>query len=200
MILPMDLSNAVGPVQKIRRRVATRPRTMLIAAEGLRTLTPRQWWGAAGVSIGFGVFLGVATVLIPTPLFTREIPAVWWNYPVWIATSVLTGLLFATYVRDRGAGAEAPRGGTDDEDDGAKRTSRAGMAGAFLAWFAVGCPVCNKFALLALGYSGAVTWFAPLQPVLAVLALALTGVALIVRLRGRVLCVLPSGRAEEVSR
>lgn len=74
------------------------------------------------------------------------------------------------------------------------------MAGAFLAWFAVGCPVCNKFALLALGYSGAITWFAPFQPVLAVLALVLTGVALIVRLRGRVLCVLPSGRVEEVSR
>ena len=42
-----------------------------------------------------------------------------------------------------------------------------------LAWFAVGCPVCNKLALLALGYSGAITWFTPVQPFLALGALIL---------------------------
>ncbi|EPR75477.1 hypothetical protein ADILRU_2020 [Leifsonia rubra CMS 76R] len=30
-----------------------------------------------------------------------------------------------------------------------------------LAWFAVGCPVCNKIALLALGYTGALACPAP---------------------------------------
>lgn len=200
MIVPMQFSKPAGPVEKIRRHVATWPRSVSLAAEGLRTLTRRQWVVAAAVSIGFGVLLGLATVLIPNSLFTRDIPAVWWNYPVWIVTSVLAGLLFATYVRDGAGEAGASASGAGGDDDEARRTSRAGMAGAFLAWFAVGCPVCNKFALLALGYSGAITWFAPFQPVLAVLALVLTGVALIVRLRGRVLCVLPSGRVEEVSR
>ena len=67
-----------------------------------------------------------------------------------------------------------------------------GMVGGVLAWFAVGCPVCNKIALLALGYAGAITWFAPLQPVLAIGALALTSVALVLRLRGQVACPLPA--------
>ena len=62
------------------------------------------------------------------------------------------------------------------------------MAGGILAWFAVGCPVCNKLALLALGYSGAITWFTPVQPFLALGALILTGVALVWRLRGQVAC------------
>lgn len=62
------------------------------------------------------------------------------------------------------------------------------MVGAVLAWFAVGCPVCNKLALVALGYSGALTWFAPLQPLLAVTAVVLTGLALVWRLKGSVSC------------
>src|SRR5699024_8091455 len=62
-------------------------------------------------------------------------------------------------------------------------------------WFAVGCPVCNKIALLALVYSGALTWFAPLQPLLAVTALALAGWALAVRLRGEISCPVPGAVA-----
>ena len=72
--------------------------------------------------------------------------------------------------------------------------------GAFLAWFAVGCPVCNKLALLALGYAGAITWFAPVQPFLGILALGLTAVALVVRLRGQVACPLPAARPVAVVR
>lgn len=61
-----------------------------------------------------------------------------------------------------------------------------------LAWFAVGCPVCNNLALLALGYSGALTWFAPAQPFLAALALVLSVIAVLSRLRGQVACPLPT--------
>ena len=71
------------------------------------------------------------------------------------------------------------------------RTSRLGVAGGVLAWFAVGCPVCNKLALVALGYSGAISYFAPLQPFLAAAALALTAGAVVVRLRNQALCPLP---------
>lgn len=193
MIVPMQRRTFIDGV---RQTVSTSPRAVSQAATGLRTLTPRQWAVAAGVAVGFGVLLGLATVLIPNSLFARDIPPVWWNYPVWIATSVFSGLLFDTYVRD---GAE-PQEVDSGDDAEAKRSSHAGMAGAFLAWFAVGCPVCNKFALLALGYSGAITWFAPVQPFLAVLALILTGIALVVRLRGRVVCALPSVPRQEVLR
>ena len=204
MIVRMERFTAV---EGLEDTAPTWRRSVAQAARGLRTLTARQWAVAVVVSIGFGVILGLATVLIPNSFFTRDIPPVWWNYPVWILTSVFSGILFATYVRD-GADPRAAVGtatGADDskgvdDDRQARRTSRAGMAGAFIAWFAVGCPVCNKFALLALGYSGAITWFAPLQPVLAVLALVLVGIALVVRLRGRVVCALPSVAVEEVAR
>jgi hypothetical protein len=62
------------------------------------------------------------------------------------------------------------------------------MVGGVLAWFDLGCPVCNKVALLALGYSGAITWFAPVQPFLGAAALVTTAGALLIRLRGQVLC------------
>ena len=58
-----------------------------------------------------------------------------WNYPVWIASSVLAGMLAATCVR-------RPRGiaETTATDDRGDAPSRFGMAGGVLAWFAVGCP------------------------------------------------------------
>lgn len=125
-------------------------------------------------------------------MFGREIPVLAWNYPVWILTSLLAGMLAATYVRPGAMGASGPVVPDDEptgtpENDGVKQ-GRLGIAGAVLAWFAVGCPVCNKLALLALGYSGAITWFAPIQPFLAAGSLLLTGGALFFRLRGQVYC------------
>jgi len=74
---------------------------------------------------------------------------------------VLSGLLLATYVREPG------------QAEPATTASRSGTIGGLLSFLAVGCPVCNKIALIALGYSGALQWFAPLQPVLAVVGVAL---------------------------
>lgn len=71
------------------------------------------------------------------------------------------------------------------------------MAGAFLSWFAVGCPVCNKLALIAFGYSGAITYFAPVQPILGVAALLLAGIALVWRLKGQIVCSIPVTRASD---
>ena len=196
----------MGRMTRIRRVVTSIPRDLGLAYQGLRTWGPRRVAVAAGVALAFGLLLGLATVLIPNPVFTREIPPVWWNYPVWIATSVLSGMLVATYVRQDVGGAASPSVGSgdfgDDDDNTpeARRSSRLGFVGAFLAWFAVGCPVCNKLALLALGYSGAITWFAPMQPFLAVIALVLTAVALVVRLRGQVACVLPTPRKPVAAR
>lgn len=180
----------------------------MLAVRGLRSWTARQSLVAACAAVVFGALLALATALVPNPFFARAIPPVWWNYPVWVLTSVFSGMLAATYVQGRGA---TPAGGRADEGtrgadrvDAAdrataeeRRTSRFGLAGGLLAWFAVGCPVCNKLALLALGYSGAITWFAPVQPLLAVAALLLTGVALVARLRGQVACPVPAARAEE---
>jgi hypothetical protein len=67
-----------------------------------------------------------------------------------------------------------------------------GGVGGLLAYFAVGCPVCNKLVVLALGATGALEFFAPLQPALAVLGVVVLGVALRARLRAARSCPLPA--------
>jgi hypothetical protein len=140
----------------------------------------RRWAAALAGTVVVGLLIGLPTELIPNPLFRRMMPAEWWNAPVWIATSVLSGLLLATYVRE----------GDGAADD---RPSRRGGVGGLLAFFAVGCPVCNKLVVVALGTSGAMTWFAPVQPFLAAAALLLLAVALRGRLRGARSCRIPTG-------
>ena len=158
-------------------------RTLQASVLALRSSTERQRFAAVGFSVTFALLIGIPTVLIPNPVFGRQVPVHAWNYPVWIASSVLAGMLAATYVRRTRGIAETAA--TEDTGDA---PSRFGMVGGVLAWFAVGCPVCNKIALLALGYSGAVTWFAPVQPFLAAAALVTTAGALLMRLRGQILC------------
>lgn len=146
----------------------------------LRLWTRRQWTVAILAGVASALFIGFATVLIPNPVFGRDIPPVWWNYPIWIITSVLMGMLVATYVK-----------GTPQMDDRSEtRTTALGTVGGILAWFAVGCPVCNKLALIALGYSGAITWFAPVQPWLGVIAMVVTALALVYRLSGQISCTI----------
>lgn len=165
------------------------------ATQALRLWGPRQWGVAVLAGLATAVVLGLATVLIPNGVFSREIPPVWWNYPVWIATSALTGVLVASYVSPVAGGTPLP--GDDDVaaatvaravESGERRSARLGAVGTFAAWFAVGCPVCNKLALLALGSTGALTWFAPVQPWLGVLALALSAFAVVHRLAGQMAC------------
>lgn len=183
-----------GVVAKVRRELR-------LAGRALRAWTSRQFFVAAATALGFALLVGIVTVLIPNPWFARDIDTVWWNYPVLALTAVGSGMLTATYVRPSSAQQVAPD--TDLASKAEKRSARMGVAGGLLTWFAVGCPVCNKIALLALGYSGAITWFAPLQPVLAIVALVLTCLALVWRLRGQVACPVTPNPAqrnhEEVS-
>lgn len=140
---------------------------------------PRRRWVAAGLAaVSTVLVVGIPTVLVPTPVFGREVAVTGWAWPALIVTSVLAGLLAATYVR---TGAPAAR------DD----VSRAGLVGGFLTYLAVGCPVCNKIALLALGYTGALQWFAPVQPFLAMAGIALLAYALQRRLEGERSCRVP---------
>ena len=212
-VLPSEGSPSSDGTSPLTLSTISSKRTVRIALawQGLRSWTGRQLFASLVGALAVGLLIGFATVLIPNPVFGREIPPVWWNYPVWIATSLLSGMLIATYVRPRsdvaaasGAGAQVTEpAGTDAAGTAAARTeiaetdaaeaeeakgSKLGIAGGVLAWFAVGCPVCNKLALIALGYSGAITWFAPIQPYMAIVALVLTGVALVIRLAGQIAC------------
>ncbi len=126
-----------------------------------------------------GLAIAVPTAVIPTPLFGRAIAVTWWSYPTVAISALLGGLLLATYVRPL-AGVEAPVG--------ADSPSRVGLIGGVVSFLAVGCPVCNKLVLLALGASGAVSWFAPIQPLLAVVSLGLLAVSVHLRLGGEQSC------------
>ena len=128
------------------------------------------------------LIVAIPTAVIPNPVFGRSMEVTWWSYPLVILTGVLGGLLIATYVRP--GQAPTPDGRID-------RESKLGVVGAAITFFAVGCPVCNKLVLLALGASGAVSWFAPIQPVLAVASVVLMAIALYVRLRNQVSCQVP---------
>ena len=101
----------------------------------LRGWQARHWAAALGGAALAAALVGVPTGIIRTSLYHRMTPVLWWNYPVWAATALLEGFLLASYVR---AGA------------GKTSTGRA-TAGGVLSFLAVGCPVCNKLVVLAIG-------------------------------------------------
>jgi len=144
----------------------------------LRTWPARRWWFAVGIALLTVVVTAVPTAMIPTPLFSRDVPTTVWAWPALVVSSVLAGLVAATYVARR------------DPDDGGGRGSRLGALGAFTTFFAVGCPVCNKIVLLALGYSGALQYFAPVQPFLAATAILVLAWALATRVRRERHCTI----------
>lgn len=154
---------------------------MSAAVTALRTWGARRWWAALAATALTVVVIAVPTDLIDTPVFGREVPPTWWSWPALLVSAVLSGLLFATYVRN---------GDAPEQED--RRSGRLGGAGGLLTFFAVGCPVCNKLVLLALGTSGAMTYFEPVQPVLSVAAIGLLVWAVYKRLTGQLSCTVPS--------
>lgn len=159
-------------------------------AATLRTWTARRWATAAGAGALVALAIGLPTDVIPNPVFGRPIEVTWWSYPALALTAVLGGLLAATYVREPGVGAAGRAEVLDDVD----RPGRVGGFGGLLAFFAVGCPVCNKLVVVAIGTTGARQWFEPLQPLLALASIALLAWALRVRLRSSVACAVPRTR------
>lgn len=152
----------------------------------MRVWTVRHWVVAGVSAVATALVMGLATAIIENPVFVRMIPTPWWAYPVWIVSAVLLGLLVGTYV--------AP---PEQEATTGPSHQRRGLGAALLAWFAIGCPTCNMLVVLALGTSGAVTWFQPLQPVLAALSLLLLAAALRSRLRNAGSCPVVTPPAGE---
>ena len=141
----------------------------------LRRWTPRQVAVAALGAVAVALLIGVPTDVIPNPVFGRPVPVTWWSYPTLVVTAVLGGLLVGTYVRRD----SAPPSTLDEID----RPTRNGSVAGLLSFFAVGCPVCNKLVIVALGTTGARQWFEPIQPLLAVASIVLLAWALRARLR-----------------
>ncbi|WP_341952114.1 hypothetical protein [Salinibacterium sp. TMP30] len=162
----------------MNRRIAT-------LSNNLRGWPVRRWLVAAGTALLTYLVVAVPTDLIDTPVFSREVPPTWWAQPALIITAVLAGLLTATYV-------SRPENGQSRQS-----TVRLGGAGAIVSFFAVGCPVCNKLVLIALGTSGALQFFEPIQPYLAAASIALLVWALTRRLTSEEACPVTSVNVTE---
>ena len=138
----------------------------------------KRWIVALSVAVLTYLVIALPTAVIENPIFGREIGVTSWSVTVIAISSILTGLLIATYVKNE----------FSDENP---RQLKIGSAGALLSYFAVGCPVCNKLVLVALGYSGAIQYFAPIQPYLALVGIALLMYSLRMRLINEYSCSLP---------
>jgi hypothetical protein len=139
---------------------------------------------AVGVlaALGTAAVIGIPSDVIPNPWFTRQIAVDGFDVVVLIALSLLTGALAVTYALASGQTTTA---------------ERAGVGSGIVGFFAVSCPVCNKIVVGLIGTSGASGWFASIQPLLGVAAVALATAALVVRIRAirRGACAVPSSSA-----
>jgi hypothetical protein len=140
-----------------------RTNAILVTGDDVERVTPwerpRPRLGVAVIAAALTfLVIGVPTDIVPNPVFGREVPVRPWEPFVLVLTSILTGLWF---------GLQRARAATPDDEDSSVPT----LGAAGLALFAVACPVCNKIVLLALGTSGALGFWEPLQPWLAGISL-----------------------------
>lgn len=125
---------------------------------GLLELPSRTWLRAVPITLIAVVLIAVPTDLIDTPLFGRPVPVRSIDYLILTLTAGLIGLILAI---------RTPSGVSSDADD--RRT----MWGGFVSFLAVGCPVCNQVVVAAVGASGALSWWAPVQPLVGLAAVLL---------------------------
>ena len=126
---------------------------------------PRATWPRAVVFAAVAaVIIAVPSDLIDTPIFGRPVAVRWIDYVILAVTSALIGLIFA--IRP-----EAPE--STELAAVAERQGTRTIWGGFVSFLAVGCPVCNQAVVALVGVSGALSWWAPVQPFVGLLAVAL---------------------------
>ena len=114
----------------------------------------------------------IPTAVIPNPFFVRMTPVRAQDYIFLAASSVLIGLVFSTF--------GVPKTAMSCQ-------SRA-IGGGILSTLAIGCPICNHVVVVLIGITGALTYWAPLQPVVGAAAI----VILVWTLRKRVQAIGPN--------
>jgi hypothetical protein len=140
--------------------------------------------------VGIALIIALPTAVIPNPIFGRAIEVTWWSYPTVIISGILGGLLMASYLREPATAQSEDDSESVPTDELKDPALRWGTIGGFVSFFAVGCPVCNKLILIALGTTGAVNWFAPIQPFLALVSILFMVWALDMRLKNQDSCSL----------
>jgi hypothetical protein len=151
------------------------------------TVTPRFLLHAVLWAVGSLLAFGLVAAIIPNPVFGRQVPPEQFAIVVWLVSAPLMGLLGATYSAPGASAATTAPVPLVPVPAGTARDGTAlGTVAGIGAFLAIGCPVCNKIALVLLGTSGAMTVFAPIQPVIGAASLLLLAGTLAWRLRLRV--------------
>ena len=130
----------------------------------LSTLPGSTWLRAIPYAALATVLIAVPSDLIDTPIFGRPVETRWIDYVILVLTASLIGLIFA--IRP------APTSEIDLIAAG-ERDERRTLWGGFVSFLAVGCPVCNQLVVALVGTSGALSWWAPVQPLIGLLAVGL---------------------------
>jgi hypothetical protein len=131
-------------------------------------LRPRRLLVAIAAGSASALAIGVPTDVIDTGLFVRMTDVRWWEYPVLVLTALLTALWAAS-----------PRHSCSKGSSGGARIAGSTVLSAL----AIGCPVCNKLVVAALGVSGTLGAWAPVQPFVAVGSLVMVSLAVLSRRR-----------------
>lgn len=139
-------------------------------------LPSRTWLRAAPIALIAGVIIAVPSDLIDNPVFGRPIAATPIDYVILAVTAGLIGLVLAIQ----------PRPSAESE-----RQETRTMLGGFVSFLAVGWPVCNQLVVALVGTSGALGWWAPVQPLVGLLAVGILLFTLRVRLQTYKLTACP---------
>lgn len=142
----------------------------------LRAFKPASWLAAVAAAGLAVVVIGVPTKLIANNWFVRMTPTRPQDYAFMAVSAALFGLIAGTFVLGRTSSHEY-----------------SVVSGGFASFLAVGCPICNKLVVLALGVSGAMTYFAPAQLFIGLASIALLAWTLLLRARSlTTACALPA--------
>lgn len=134
----------------------------------LAALDRGTWIRAVGLAVVAGVAIAIPADLIDNRFFGRPIEPKTIDYVILAVTAALIGLILAI----------RPPKSEDTE-----RQDTGTMFGGLVSFLAVGCPVCNQLVVALVGTSGALSWWAPVQPVVGLLAVGLLLYTLRLRLR-----------------
>lgn len=143
------------------------PKTASLS-EGLRVLPAATWLRAIPLSLLAALVIAIPSDLLDNPIFGRPVAPRPIDYVILAVTAGLIGLILA--IRP------PPSQATDSQE---RRTMWSG----FVSFLAVGCPVCNQAVVALVGTSGALSWWAPVQPIVGIIAVALLVWTLQQRLR-----------------
>ena len=143
---------------------------------GLSALSPRTWLRAIPIGVLAAIMIAIPSDLIDNRLFGRPVPPRAIDYVILTITAGLIGLILAI---------RAPESAATETQE------RRMLGSSFLSFLAVGCPVCNQAVVALVGTSGALSWWAPVQPVVGLVAVALLVWTLRQRLRTYQLTACP---------